>query len=102
MYKIAVFLLIFSVFFIACSGNQGLDPSTEDAVLEIYLAMEVYGGKKAQNVVKKYGLDSREKLAKYEAALRNLSTNEYKWKEFLKLVEKAREQHAPNRINRRN
>lgn len=103
LHRIITFSLIISLFYgIGCSKSTGLDPTTENALYEIYVATEIYGGDKAFAAIKKYNLSDRDTLNRYYEALRSFSTNETKWKNFLDRVDKERERFTRQRVNERN
>ncbi len=95
---ITIFLLSFS--FVSCKSSGASQPVSNNALFEIYVATEVYGGKKAIQAVKKYRLDKRENLIKYFEALRTLSTKQDQWEAFLKRVDIEREKYTTKRMNR--
>lgn len=100
MKYIFVTIFLLSFFFVSCGSSADSEPVSKGDLFEIYVAVQVYGGKKAINVVKKFGLDKRENLLKYYEKLRTLSTNEEKWKDFLKRVDIERQKHSARRLNR--
>ena len=95
---INIILLIFSV---SCSKSGTSNPTTPEALYEIYMAVQVYGGQKAFKVMKKYGLTSQNNMNRYYQALRKYSTNEQRWKKFLDRVEAAKQKYRNRVINRR-
>ncbi len=96
---VTIFLL--SIFFVSCGASKSSEPISEDSLYEIYVATEIYGGKRALQIVKKYGLDKKEKLIKYYESLRTFSTKEQEWKDFLKRVDIEREKFSARRLNRK-
>lgn len=62
------------------------DPSNEDHVVEIYTAT-AYGGKKALEVIEKYGLKDAKVMEKYSMALAEKALTPEKWEKFIQKVE---------------
>jgi hypothetical protein len=93
-----VFLTILSCF--SCKKSTFKEISSENDLFEIYTAMKLYSGKKAEKVFKKYGLNDDFRLKMFYSKLEELSTNEAKWAAFQERFNQERQRYAPNRINR--
>ena len=93
-----IFLALLSCFSCKKSGVKQI--SSENDLFEIYAAMKLHSGEKAQKVFKKYGLGDDFRLKMFYAKLSELSTDEAKWAKFQERLNRERERYAPNRINR--
>ena len=82
--RLFILILFFSLLFTGCKKAKKF---SEENLLEIYTAVELEPVVTASKVAKKYGLNDEKKRDRYYEALRNLSTNQEKWQNFLRKVD---------------
>lgn len=84
--------LFLLTFLFACGGTN--QQYSESKMLEIYSVLELEPPAKAQKVIQKYKLDNSHNREAYYEQLRELSTNQDKWEDFLKKVDDYKKQKA--------